>query len=241
MAAFEDDILNWGLARGDHITIHENCGLRLSDANPNWPTEAFRWESKPFHAWSYICGTTTKKYATKYTISSSPDGVANAFDFIGLGTNQAQLVTTPYELLPCRFWASHPQGILYPLDFNEGIEYDKPLIPSQEKYVRKPNWMDFECTITAYFPGCCPATLTSHSFTLRVVTNWSSRASDLMRGLGSHPHPKSGEDAGLGTTWFHPNTQEPMTADEWHQWVCENLNNASRFLANTKHNMHNNI
>jgi len=237
MAGWEGDILSWGIAKGKNYVVHSSCGLLLSDAHIEYPTEAFHWESNTFAAWAMSppgkCNT--KKYASRYTITSSYSGIDTVFKFKGAGSANVRLITDPYELLACRLWTNHPQALTYRISYGS-FDEGKAVSPSQTSYTKNPLYFDFDCVITGYFTACCVGSI-SHSCTVRIYANWSPRASDLIRGFTTNTYPATGEDSGLATTWFNPTTQSPMTADEWHNYVCANMRGASRFLSNTKNNM----
>lgn len=237
MAGWEGAITGWGFATGTNSTIHSGCGLNISDAHPQYPTETFSWTSDTFAAWSNICPPVgTKVYAIKYDLTSSPGGIPNAFKVVGSGAN-ATIISNPSEVFPCEKWANHPQGIPYPLSFVAGTEGGSPVIPSPSAYSAKPEYMDFTVTITATFPpNSCPGTL-SKSFTIRICTNWSARASDLIVGFDQNKYDSVGEYGGEGPTYFHPTTGAIMSGEEWRQYICSTAGGASRFLTGTTHNM----
>lgn len=258
---WEGDILNWGYARGGNQLTYFSCGLLVSDAHESYPTEAFHWESNEFAAWSIGSGSGDKQYATCYTISSFRLRIANtpwytvkdlemrvdnsewrithprirkAFGFVNEGTNHVRLVADPYSLLPCRLWANHPEAI--PSSILYGVFWeDKIVTPSQKAYISMPLYVDFDCVIAGHFTNCLDDSV-SHRCIVRVYMNWSSRASDLILGFDDNQLPLTKEDYGLATTWFDPVTKLPMTAKEWHNYVCANMHEASRFMSNTIQN-----
>lgn len=236
MAGWEGAINGWGIATGTNSVIHTGCGLSISDAHPQYPTEAFSWVSDTFAAWSNNCSTNAKVYAVSYSLTSSPGGIQNAFVVTGGGPS-ATIISNPSEVFPCELWSSHPQGIPYLMDFSSGVDGGNPVIPSPSAYSAKPQYMDFTVTITATFPpNSCPGTL-SKSFEMRIHTNWSPRASDLIVGFDSNKYDSVGESGGQGPTYFHPTTGEVMSGEEWRQYVCSTAGGTSRFLTGTAHNM----
>jgi len=239
-AGWEGSITNWGYATGTNLVVHNGCGLNVSDAHPQYPTEAFNWQSDTFAAWSELCpGPHTKRYATSYTISSTPSGIPLAFTFSGVGTSSVKLISSAGEIFPCSLWPSgHPDSHLYLINFVAGFEGGSPVIPSPSSYKAKPEFMDFNCEITATFPtNSCPSTLISQEFIISIRTNWSARASDLIIGFDQNKYVSIGEKDGLGPTYFHPTTGEIMTGEEWKNYICSTSGGISRFLSGTPHNM----
>lgn len=235
MAAFVGAILGWGLATGTPINIHSSCGLNISDAHITNPTESFGWISDSFYAYSNECSSGNIVYATSYTIKSTPSGIPAAFDFNIISPTNVQIISKPTEILPTRLWSTHPDAQIYPLDWS--IE-NKTTFPSPTAYIAKKEYMDFDVVVTAYFPpNSCPATLDSHTFTIRVYTIWSARAYDSISGMSGHPLPSSGDNAGLGTNFYSSDGKTILTSTEWCQFICSQYSNKSRFLSGTSHNI----